>query len=91
MFRLHSTRSRKRPFVRRIVTALIAATLVLVASGLPGGVRKAVASGSGPISYVHNTTSANTFGDSTLLDDFMSSSNPNALVFVTANWNPSGP
>lgn len=90
MFRLHPTRHWKSHFIRRIVIALIVVTLLLVASGLLSGVRPAFASGSGAYIYVHTTTSANTSGNFTLLDNPATNDNPNALVSITANWNPGG-
>lgn len=90
MFRLYATRSRISHSARRIVIPLIAATLLLVFAGLLRGVRPAFAGGSGYTQYVHSTTSANTSGDFTLLDNPVTNNNPNAIVSVTANWNPGG-
>ncbi len=84
MFRLHPNRHWKTPVARRIVAALIAAALFLVAGGLVGGVHPAFASGA--TIYVHTTTSANTSGDYTLLDNTVTNNNPNALVFVTVDF-----
>ena len=40
--------------------------------------------------YTHIATSANTFGDFTLLDNTVTNNNPQAVIAVTANWNPNG-
>jgi len=40
--------------------------------------------------FVHTATNANISGDSTILDDPLANGNPNAIVQVTANWNPGG-
>jgi hypothetical protein len=40
--------------------------------------------------YVHTATTTNVAGDSTILDDPLANGNPNAIVQVTANWNPGG-
>lgn len=69
---------------------LAGAMLLLALSGLTVGTRSAFASGSGAYLYTHTATSANTAGDYTLLDNPVSNGDPNALVFVTANWNPGG-
>jgi hypothetical protein len=90
MVRLHPTRHRKSPVVRSIVAALLSVTLLGIVSGLLGGVRPALASGGDSALYVHTTNDANTFGDYTLLENPTINNNPNALVFVTANWNPGG-
>ncbi len=50
----------------------------------------ALAGGSGAIIYTHTATSANTQENFTLLDNAVTNNNPNALVEVTANWNPNG-
>ena len=64
---------------------------MLIALGCSlGGVRPVFASGSGAYLYVHTTTSANTSGNFTLIDNPDTNNNPNAIVFVTANWNPGG-
>ncbi|HLG78861.1 MAG TPA: hypothetical protein VKX46_20795 [Ktedonobacteraceae bacterium] len=48
-------------------------------------------SGSGGYdSFVQTTTTANTAGSFTYLDDSLTNNNPNAVIMVTANWNPNG-
>lgn len=89
MFRLHPTRHRNSPIVRRNIVALVAVTL-LVAGGWLFGVRPALASGCCGYFYVHTSTSYNTLWNFTLLDNPNTNNNPNALVFVTANWDPGG-
>ena len=40
--------------------------------------------------YVHTATAANIVGDYTILNDPLANGNPNAVVQVTANYNPPG-
>jgi hypothetical protein len=44
----------------------------------------------GPASLSHTANSANILGNCTVIDDPVTNDNPNALVFVTHNWNPGG-
>jgi hypothetical protein len=90
MFRLFLARHRKSSGARRMVVALVAVALLLVAGGGLRGVRPAFASGCCAYIYVHTTTSTNTFGDLTLLDNPNTNNNPSALVYITANWDPGG-
>jgi len=39
---------------------------------------------------VHHATAGNTAGNSTTIDNVLAGNNPNALLLVTANWNPGG-
>jgi len=39
---------------------------------------------------VHKTTAANTFGDETIIDYPLANGNPDAILFVTQNFNPGG-
>ena len=48
------------------------------------------ASGGGAAIFVHTATSANSAGDYTMLDNLAIDGNPNAVLIVTPNWNPSG-
>lgn len=89
MFQLHPSGSQLSQSVFRIV-GIVGMALLLALGGLVSSVHPAFASGSGAYLYVHTATSANTAGDYTLLDNPVSDNNPNALVFVTANWNPHG-
>lgn len=89
MFRLHFSGSRMgRPVLR--MGGVIGVALLLALGSLLVGARPAFAGGSGAYLYAHTATGANTLGDFTLLDNPVSNNNPNALVFVTANWNPGG-
>lgn len=89
MLRLHFSGSRMSAVVLR-VGAAAGLALLLALLGFAGGARPAFASGSGAYLYAHTATSANTAGDYTLIDNPVSNGNPNAIVFVTANWNPGG-
>jgi len=40
--------------------------------------------------FVHKATSANIFLNYSLIDHPLSNADPNAIVFVTSNWNPGG-
>ena len=40
--------------------------------------------------FVHKATSANIFLNYSLIDHTLSNADPNAIVFVTSNWNPGG-
>lgn len=40
--------------------------------------------------YVHVATSSNSFGDWTFLDNPWTNNHPDAVVWVTPNWNPAG-
>ena len=40
--------------------------------------------------FVHTTTTANINGSSTEIDNALTNGHPNAIVFVTPNWNPGG-
>jgi hypothetical protein len=40
--------------------------------------------------FVHTATAANIAGNSTYIDHSLTNDNPNAIVFVTPNWNPGG-
>jgi hypothetical protein len=40
--------------------------------------------------FTHKTTAGNTSGNSTFLDQSLLNDEPNALTFVTQNWNPGG-
>ncbi|MCL4487232.1 MAG: hypothetical protein M1570_03765 [Chloroflexi bacterium] len=42
------------------------------------------------VEFVQIANSANILGDSTYIDHPLTNGNPNALVFVTPNWNPGG-
>jgi hypothetical protein len=42
------------------------------------------------IVYVHRATAANSVGNWTILNNPVTNNNPNAIVFVTPNWNPGG-
>ena len=44
----------------------------------------------GSAAFVHTTTAANIAGHYTYLDHPLTNDNPNAIVFVTQNWNPGG-
>jgi len=44
----------------------------------------------GSASFVHTATGGNTSGHVTYVDNAASNNKPNALLFVTANWNPGG-
>jgi hypothetical protein len=77
---------------RRLAPARLAGAsslvLLLLLFGLFSPARPAHASG-GDI-FVQTATAANTAGDSTMLDDPLLNNNPNAVISVTANWNPYG-
>ncbi len=38
--------------------------------------------------FVHTATAGNSTGDYTMIDNALTNNNPNAIVFVTPNWNP---
>ena len=40
--------------------------------------------------FVHKATSGNSSANSTLIDNYLLNDNPNAIVFITPNWNPGG-
>jgi len=40
--------------------------------------------------YLHSATTANTSGNSTILNDTYTNNNPQAVIVVTQNWTPSG-
>ena len=40
--------------------------------------------------FVHTATAGNSAGDYTTIDNALTNGNPNAIVFVTPNWNPGG-
>jgi hypothetical protein len=40
--------------------------------------------------FVHRATAGNSSGNVTLIDNVLTNSNPNAIVFTTPNYNPSG-
>jgi hypothetical protein len=44
-----------------------------------------------PVGYVHHADVGNTTGSRTTLDHFLLNGRPDALVFVTQNWNPPTP
>jgi len=44
----------------------------------------------GAAAFVHTATLANILGDSTYINNPLTNNNPNAIVFVTPNWNPGG-
>lgn len=89
MFRLHPSGSGMSRVVLRVV-GVVGMALLIALGSLVSSSRPAFASGSGAYLYAHTATSANTFGDYTLIDNPVSDNNPNAIVFVTANWNPGG-
>jgi hypothetical protein len=41
-------------------------------------------------SFVHTATAGNTSGNTTSMDNALTNTNPNAMVFVTENYNPGG-
>jgi hypothetical protein len=41
-------------------------------------------------SYVHTSSAGNITGNHTNINNGLTNNNPNAIVFVTANWNPGG-
>lgn len=90
MVHWHSTGGRKRCIAAGIARGMLMIALVLVLCSLFGGGHSVFASGSGAYLYMHTSTSANSAGDYTLLDNPVTNSNPHAVVFVTANWNPGG-
>lgn len=90
MVHVHSTRNRVRRLAQNMIKGAIVAALLVVLGNVLGEAHSAFASGSGASIYVHTATSANTSGDYTLLDNPVTNNNPNALVFITANWNPGG-
>lgn len=64
---------------------LVALTPVSAAPVAPGkaGVAKTLI-------YTHTATATNSTGDWTNLDNVVTNGNPNAIVFATPNWNPTG-
>lgn len=40
--------------------------------------------------FIHRTTTANRSGNVTYIDHPLTNYNPNAIVFITPNWNPGG-
>jgi hypothetical protein len=47
-------------------------------------------SGGGAVVYVHTTNTSNITNNWTNLDNSVTNNNPQAVVFVTPNWNPTG-
>jgi hypothetical protein len=41
--------------------------------------------------FVHTATAGNTTGNYTIIDNAFTNNHPDAIVFVTPNWNPGGP
>jgi hypothetical protein len=81
--------SKSSRFMLGAVGAVVVSMLIVFSSFLRGA-HPAFASGSGAYLYVHTATSANTSKNYTLLDNPVTDNDPNAIVFVTANWNPGG-
>jgi len=74
----------------RLVGTVMLALLFALASG-SGLAHPARASIRVPSTlYTHLATSANSTGDFTLLDNTVTNNNPQAVIAVTANWNPNG-
>jgi len=94
MTRLASRHSLLRHLTISIAGALLLAVLFSLYTLLPASAASSQAhtptSGSGGTIYVHTATTANSAGDYTNLDNPVTNNNPNALVFVTPNWNPGG-
>src|SRR5690242_4399098 len=82
-------RSRMSHIVLRII-GILGIALLIVSGSFVSSTRPAFASGSGAYLYAHTAASANTSGDYTLIDNPVSNNNPNAIIFVTASWNPGG-
>jgi hypothetical protein len=83
------SRLRRSRLLRRAGLVILLALLLTLAT--VANARPAFASGGGPGTvYTHTSTSANTYGDYTLLDNSFTDNNPNAIIEVTANWDPNG-
>jgi hypothetical protein len=74
--------------LRRV--AALGVALLLAGGSLVSASHTAHASGGGGLLYVHTATSANIGGASTLLDNDVTNNNPDALIFVTADWTFAG-
>lgn len=73
--------------VARLVKLMIVSVILL---GSVGVVRAAPAANLLGYQYVHYVTSNNTVGSTSLLDNPLLNGNPNAIFFITHNWNPGG-
>jgi hypothetical protein len=73
--------------VARLLKLLLVSVILL---GAVGVVRAAPASNLLGYQYVHFVTSKNTVSSSSILDHPLLNGNPNAIFFVTHNWNPGG-
>jgi hypothetical protein len=84
-----------RHVVGQLVVALLSVALVAIFAQRPHvaaaqALRPTLPATTTFTTFIQTATASNTSGDSTYINNAATNGAPNAIVFVTANWNPNG-